>query len=439
MRHYVLFPALVGLSALWVLAVRRFVRNERTAAVVQFLPLPFMVAYMWRASQPARFLNDFKKAYYPAGVLIRHGHADRLYDQFPPTFTNIPIVAWAFAPLTSLNVDDAGKVFTALGIGAVVAAVVLLTRFARLRNWRLVVFVGIVAINGPLYNSLREGNTTHFVWLALIGAMMFAESRRDLLAGVLIGASAVLKPPFGLLLLPYLARQRWQVVAGTLATGGALLIGCVVFYGIDLHRDWYEVCVEPFSREPLGASNVQSLDAVLARLITGDEYITDFRPITEFGSAFWAMRTGLALLIVSGAVIVCWKWRSAEPHILLRQELCIALCLALMLAPTSWVHYYLVLLIPIALALGERLGLPANRTWWILLGIVVALISPPVVALDTENELVRSFMGHFGFSHYFVGGALLLAMMLAARIRGTLSRESTGPPPIPMALSPDPA
>jgi hypothetical protein len=387
--------------------------------------LPFVVAYMFRASQPARFLNDFKKAYYPAGEAALDGNIDALYDTFPPTFTNIPIVAWLFAPFALLEVDAAGILFTTLGLGAVLAAVWLSIKYGRLTSINLVWFVGVVAFNGPMYNSIREGNTTHFVWLAIIAGMMLAEARRATKGGLLFGISAVMKPPLGLVSVPWLFRAMWAPFVAFAATCAGIALLSLLLYGWDVHRAWYERCVQPFAREPLGASSVQSLDAVLARLVVGDEYLSDFEPIARFGTTFWMVRVALAGAIALGSVAVCLRWRAGDAGALVRQEICIAICIAILIAPTSWAHYYLLLLIPVALALGRRLGIPDRPEFWMLLAVSIALISPPVVALDSQNEAVRAFMGHVGFSHYFVGGLLMLVLLLAGRVASQAAAEAS--------------
>lgn len=431
MKHYLIFPILSALMAVWIVAVRRFVPEGRLRMLVQAVPFPCMAAYMFVASQPATFLSDYKKAYHPAAELVVKGDGARLYDGGPLLFVNIPIVAWIFAPLTAASDHTAGQILTALGIVAVIAATALLVRFAGLREPRAVMFAGIVVANGPLYNSLREGNTTHFIWLMLIVALWCLELvGRARVTGALLAVAVVIKPPLGLLLVPQVLRARWGVVAAFVVVSGALVALSLALYGFDLHRTWYETCVEPFAREPLGASSVQSLDAVLARMTVGDKYIFDFTPIAEFGNGFRIVRTLILAALLLVALGICVRWRGGDAGVLLRQEFCIALCLSLMAPPTSWAHYYLLLLIPIALVLGGRLGMPASRPWWIALGIVVALISPPVVALDTENEAVRAFMGRVGCSHYFFGGLLLLAMILVARVRGgagdAISRRQAG-------------
>jgi hypothetical protein len=65
-----------------------------------------IMAFFWSVSEPPVPLGDFRKAYYPAGALLRADPA-ALY-QFPPKFNCIPIVAWLFVPLSWLSEPGAG-------------------------------------------------------------------------------------------------------------------------------------------------------------------------------------------------------------------------------------------------------------------------------------------------------------------------------------------
>ena len=62
-------------------------------------------------------------------------------------------------------------------------------------------------------------------------------------------------------------------------------------------------------------------------------------------------------------------------------EFSIVLVLAVVTSPVSWSHYYLLLLLPWALYLGGRLGLPDDAaTRWLMAGGML-LASLPVIVL----------------------------------------------------------
>ena len=372
-----------------------------------------IMAFMWTVSEPRQLLSDFKKAYYPAGALVLNNPAG-LYSVFPPKFVNIPIVAWLFTPLSLLSRPLAGRIFTALGLAAVGLACYGLITLTRVAGWKRAAVAGLFIINGPLYNSLREGNLTHFVLLIVCAALWCLEKNRETGAGALLAIAGVLKPPLVLLAAPFLLRRRWRIVAGFGVTVAGIAGLSLAMFGLETHRAWWAHCVQPFAGRPLGAFNVQSVDGVLARLLTGSAHLEDWSPITTLGPAFAAIRAIVVALLVGASAWVCLRAGRPATAAEERLECAIALCLALLISPITWTHYYLLLLLPVALHLGGGLAVPAGRGWSALLGLAVALISLPV----TEPSAAGSPVSELLISRYFIGGALLLGLFVAARWRG---------------------
>src|SRR5689334_5355200 len=152
---------------------------------------------IWQISEPPTLFSDFYKAYFPAAeVLWDTG----LKANFPFTemgaggFVNVPVLAWLFVPLVPLGEEAAGWVFLAVGALATILAFLLLRRIARTEAASAPLLLLFLA-NGPLVNSLREGNTTHFVLLMLIFALLLLQNGSDFAAGVMIGLCAVIKLP----------------------------------------------------------------------------------------------------------------------------------------------------------------------------------------------------------------------------------------------------
>src|SRR5574341_2027402 len=137
---------------------------------------------LWLISEPTALFGDFYKAYYStAERLWREGaHATWDFDETSEVgFVNIPIVAWLFVPLVSLGEEAAGWTFLALGIAATAGAWVLLTRLARPQAKIGAALLFFFLVNGPLANSLREGNMTHFMLLLLVVALLLWNARLE--------------------------------------------------------------------------------------------------------------------------------------------------------------------------------------------------------------------------------------------------------------------
>ncbi|MHC4789789.1 MAG: glycosyltransferase 87 family protein, partial [Planctomycetota bacterium] len=152
--------------------------GRRRAAWLAFgLAALVSMTFLWNVSEPRVLFGDFLKAYYPAGSLVRTDPA-ALYG-FPPTFNCIPIVAWLFVPLSWLGKSAAGVLVTLVGAMAVGLTCYGLIRLTGVSGWKRMALIGLFVINGPLYNSLREGNLTHFVFPVLLAALYCLEQRRD--------------------------------------------------------------------------------------------------------------------------------------------------------------------------------------------------------------------------------------------------------------------
>ncbi len=375
-----------------------------------------IMAFFWSVSEPPVPLGDFRKAYYPAGALVRADPA-ALY-QFPPKFNCIPIVAWLFVPLSWLSEPAAGVVVTLVGALAVGLTCCGLIRLTGVSGWQRAALAGLFVLNGPLYNSLREGNLTHFVLFVLFVALYCMERRRDAWAGALLAIAGILKPP--VLPLAGLLVLRWRL--GAVAGFGAALLGIagasLALYGFELHLTWYRDCVQHFIGAPIGAFNAQSVDAFLARLLTDGRYLHSWWPIAQLGPGFAALKSILVALLVCPTAWILWRSRRAATPTAERLDFSILLCLALLISPTSWTHYYLLLLLPIGLHVGGMLGIPGGRRGSALFWLAVTLISPPVTAPAPGAGALHPPMAGLLVSHYFFGGVLMLAVLLCARRSG---------------------
>ena len=420
MKIYALYALLVvaGVASYPLMRGRpwpRWVVHAGIAAV--------LIAFMAWASEPERILSDFKKAYYASGSLVIDD-PDALYPDGRLAFTNIPIVGWLFVPIAYLPVNAAAVVWTAFGVAAVAAACWGLIAFAGLTGWRRDALVGLFLINGPLFNSLREGNLTHVVLFALVVALWLLKSRRDVLLGVLLGVCVIIKPPLALVAVPLVLRGHWRFAGSFAATVGGIAGLSLAVFGLDLHRSWYDHSVRPFSEHPLGAANVQSIDGFLARLFSHGQYLGDYTPIAEFGAGFLVLRLSLVALIVGIAAVSWWRAKLPPTPGNLRLELCTALCVSLVVGPISWSHYYALTLIPLALILGGKIPFPTGHAAIVALCIGVALISPPVFLPRVDGPVIGPLLARILLSNYFYGGMLMLALLLAARWHEAMPRPS---------------
>ncbi|HET7153940.1 MAG TPA: glycosyltransferase family 87 protein [Hyphomicrobiaceae bacterium] len=394
---------------------------------------------LWSISEPADLFSDFFKAYYPAADRLLNEGAVVTWETEESAavgFVNLPILAWLFVPLALLGEAAAGWVFLACGIVALAVTYRLMLRLGVFSVAAAAMLALSILANGPLVNGLREGNTTHFVLLLLVVALLLWRSGADYAAGALLGLCALIKLPLLLFGLYALLRGQWRMAAGgATVIGGAALLSLAVF-GLEINIGWYRNCIEPFIGGVMPAFNVQSIDGFLARLATGPELLMEWTPLA---APLWhrLVRSAILLTLFSVAAVAIMRsgsrqagdGASSERRTL---EFSIVLVLAVVTSPLSWSHYYLLLLLPWALFLGGELDLPDDApTRWLMAG-GMALASMPVIILPLESGLMAAIGSRTLVSAWLFGGLL----MLTALIRGALStrahvREMRRPATVP--------
>ncbi len=424
-----------GVAVLEVLRRKDVAWKFRAAAGV--LMCVAMAVFGFRVSEPPDIFSDYFKAYHPAAVaLVGEGGMEGLADtmrQGAGGFVNLPVLAWLFAPFALLPQAAGANVFFLLGVAATIAAWWSLSRLAGLDGDRSLLLLLVFSACGPLHNSLREGNTTHFILLLLVCGLWALRGRRDLLAGLVFGFAALVKLPLLLLGVYFVARGRWRVGAGGAAVCGLAAATSLLMFGWDLHVFWYEHSIKPFAETPLSAFNVQSVQGFFARFQHGADHLLDWTPheldpAVKIGAKLAALAMlGTVALVIGGA---CLRRRNrvevCSEDSAIELETCAVVLLAMMISTVSWSHYYLWVLLPAAFLIGgnpKMMASPGIRVaGWI--GLIGAL--PPVVIFIASHPLVRKAHACLAVSHYFLSAVLLLAVLLVAiwRCAGTEPKPS---------------
>lgn len=374
--------------------------------------------------------SDFVKAYYPAGYYILRNPSEIYYqyqintngaelaNQMPlgvGGFVNIPIIALLFTPFSYMSKPLAVALFTMAGILAVVLFFFVLVNFTRAVLWERILIIETVLINGPLYNSLKFGNTTHFILLLLVLVLFFLEKKRDIICGILLAIVTLIKPPIGFLVIYFIFRKRWRVIFGFAVTLVAVTGVSILLFGYQLHLFWLQNVFFRFSNQPLASFNVQSVSGLLARLLTNASLIS-WQPIVVQWE-FKLIQYILVSLLVGGTIWICMRSKSSQTLEVQNLEFSIFLCLALIISPISWTHYYLLMLLPLTLYFGNKLAVPKRKIWLGFVMLSILLISLPEIALPERVIYSSNFWVRLLVSHYFFGGVLLLGILLVARWR----------------------
>jgi alpha-1,2-mannosyltransferase len=396
---------------------------------------------VWQFSEPSALFSDFYKANYAIAETL---YDDGLNAHWPLTekggFSNLPVLGWLFVPFILVGEDWAGWVWSALGLAVLFAAWALLVRTVRLDAPRAALLLFLFLISGPAINSLREGQSSHFILLFLVIGLMLWCSNRNYAAGLAFGASALFKLPLLLLGIYFLARRRWTIVAGGATTIGIAALLSLLLFGIDDNISWYQEWVAPYLGSYIPAYNVQSVDGFLVRLSMGEEFLIHWDPPFVPTLFHRIARSCILLVLFGGSFFLIWRANrrapvaadkgGPSPRDLL--EFMLIINLALITSPISWTHYYVWLLILWALYLGDLLPLPDDATTRGLMGAGMILTSVPVIVWSPmEPSWYAAILSRTIVSVWLVGGCL----SFAALARGLWRAGSVAPPQTVRAAS----
>jgi hypothetical protein len=421
MRSYAIFCAFAGSAIVLSIILSR----SRLKTYPRLLSAGMAVSgigwWMWTVSDPPVAFLDFEQAYYPAGRAII-ADMPALYQRIAACeatavcgFVNIPIVAFLFAPLSMLPLNTAEVVFALVSLIGVVLTACILWRMSDQSVSRGHLIALLFALNGPLFYSLKEGNLTHFALLLVVAAVVCLDNDRDGWGGACLALAAVLKLPLLLLGLYFAMKRRWRVVIGFGSALVTVSAASLAYAGWGSHVEWYQEAIRPFADKGLSAFNVQSFDGFLLRL-RDDARLYDWKPAV----VIWELRL-LRYAFAAGLMGICCLVFMRDPGTNPKQtqilELSMVLCVALIISPISWTHYYLLLLLPLCLYVGGRLAVPRHGVWLGGMVLCALFVTPPVTFVEPTGWLLRQIMTKFLVSHYLAGAMLLLMLLSYARLK----------------------
>jgi len=326
-------PAFILLAAVGVLGVP--VRRERAEAAADWPRLAGVVAgvaaALWAVKlygNSFRFYADGGGAPHDLDVFLRAAgkvmHAASPYayagDQ---TFAYPPFAAWLVAPLHPLGGRAAAVVWTVLSLAVIALALWLL----ELRDWRCYALVGVFMFTRSAVNL---GTIEPLLLLAVAAAWRWRDRLVEPAAAV--GIAIVLKLFLWPLAVWLALTRRWR--SAVAAVGVAVVVAAVSWAAI-------------------GFAGIGSYPGVLRRL--ADDESTSSYSVVALGvrahlpllaARVVSVLVALALLAAAG-----WVARDGRRSDRDRDVATLTLCLAAALAasPIVWVHYFLLLLVPLVL------------------------------------------------------------------------------------------
>lgn len=407
----------------FVFAIRALPESSLDAkwTIVSLGLIGAVAGFTFIASEPPRLLEDFRAAYLRAGAAVLI-HPQELISELQrgvDGFVNLPIVAYLFAPFAAIPGRTGELSFTLLGLVAVLCAWYGLCTLLNLGRRERMLLLLLFAAWGPLHNSVKEGNTSHFVLLLLVGALTAIKFKRDFLAGAMLGLASIIKLPLLLFAAYALLRRRWNVLAGGATVCTLIALFSLLIFGWSAHVAWYVDVLAPYSEGQVLAFNVQSVRAFLGRLISDASVLTswDLAELPSFVRGFGTL-ISLSLLAFVGLVVA--RPISEANHVAASEraaeiEFSLIVLLACIVSPLSWSHYYCWLLVPAALLMTpERLNL---SKWSARAGLLAVALALPPVLMPPDSFGRDAWFVNLGVSHLLIAACIMIAVLLRARMR----------------------
>jgi hypothetical protein len=351
--------------------LRAFAQPWELASFV-WVPAIVVSYAFWQSLRARTPLDDFG-IFRTAAKVVLHGnspyvvadpHAFSHFDKFvyPPS------AALLFAPFAALPIKLGSVLMLVLGLVCIFAALHLLD----VQDWRC---YGVAAMSAPVINSLALGAVTSFLLVGTAAVWRYRD--RAAIAGALGALTAVMKLflwPLGL----------WLMVTRRLrATVAFVVVATVVVIG-----GWAAIGFA-------GLRSYPHLLHVLAQVEQGVSY----SPVALLRLSGTPATLLSAALVGITVLAVALSARGADGD---RRSFTIAIAGSLVATPVLWLHYFALLLIPIALYRPRLSGLwfvplvlwltPASHAngslWRVALALAVLVV---VVARTVADRHTRWF------------------------------------------------
>jgi hypothetical protein len=265
-----------------------------------------------------------------------------------------PTSVLATLPLAPLDYLNAFTVWNVLGLIAIAASLALILRELRfpVSAWSLLPIVTLGLLCNPVRAQVVYGQWNALLLLLLTLGWVADRRDRCLQAGFWVACAATVKI-FPLFFLLYFAmRGRWRAALACSFCIIVLSLVTAAVVGLDAYRDYFDH-VLPMQREYQAYWNNASIMAFwLKNFSTGASLFgLTIEPVILAPRLARAGIVASYALILTTTCLFLNRSRSARGTRLQSGDLCFALSIVamLLLTPTCWEHYFLLLALPLAL------------------------------------------------------------------------------------------
>ncbi len=279
-----------------------------------------------------------------------------------------PFVASILAPISRVDGLRAARSYAAASLVLYLASFVLLLRTEAIA-WRSPPFY-LLAIAFLLFEPAQRtliGAQHEFVFLWLFVLIQFALIHtpvRQSLMGVCIALGAIVKL-YPALLLAYLLLQRWwTAILAFLLTFGSLTLVSILLAGWPVQRQfWWEI-VPVLLHGSVWIEN-QAYFGFFSRLFVDGALEYPEPPLLPLASLLSTTASAFSLAVT---LFVVWRRRDSK------KMMAAFVPLMLLITRTAWIHYEMILLVPLGILIADLSRHP-QRGRWVLLVVAAALVA----------------------------------------------------------------
>ena len=349
-------------------------------------------------------LWDFSH-YYVAALAMRTGLNPYAVDLRPlgrqlgldgiARATDTPFFLLCFEPLTWLRPGAAYWTWFAINAAALVLAMVLILRAApRLNTRQLISLSAIILLYPPLSNHIFFSQTQIVILMLVVVTMRSLESGRDRTAGLALATAGLLKV-FPLVIAGYfVVRQRWRalgwtaigLIAGTAAT--------VIAFGLERNASFVAGTYLTRSAGFLARPANVALGSFVSRMFWYAAGEVTMSPWLDWTRAITVLAAEVSVVGLTIFATLPRARTMSEGSITIgsheSREFALWVTAAIMLSPTAWIHYLVLLILPFMLiAAAGWNGTASPRALWLMAASYAAISLSMAITGSAQNSLAH--------------------------------------------------
>lgn len=252
---------------------------------------------------------------------------------------NPPFQTLLFLPLGLLSYSVSLYIWSLLSLLCGLISVGLINHYF-FNNQKYFLLAFVLFLYFPTWITVKFSQFSLILLLLLCIVWIAARSKKEILAGILLGVLLNLKVFTGIFLFFFVVKKKWNLLAWYLGSFLTLNLISLAVFGIDDYVSYLTGLRNVYWQ---AASWNASLSGFLSRLIGGPENgavwdLSQFYPYLNYGISFAA-----AILL---GLILKGEDREEEQG-LFDVEFSLSIVMMLLLSPLGWMYYFVILIIPL--------------------------------------------------------------------------------------------